>query len=81
MFLDVMVIGDVIADPTGLVVELGKLGLWIQAIGLVVILWIIVQGINLFFNRKRRKAIYEIRDDLKRVEKKIDKIDRKLSKK
>jgi hypothetical protein len=73
--------GDIISDPTSLFLELGKIGLWIQAIGLVVIIWIIVQGVTLFFNRRRRKAIYAIKEDLERIEKKIDRIDKKLSKK
>ena len=73
--------GDVILDPASLVLELGKIGRWIQAVGLVVIIWIIVQAITLFFNRKRRKTLYKIRDDLERIEAKIDGLERKISKK
>jgi hypothetical protein len=53
------------------VVELGKVGLWIQAVGLVVILWIIVTTTTLFFNRKRRKLLEDIDRRLKRIEGKI----------
>lgn len=61
-----------------IVIQLGQIGLWVQAVGLIVILWIIIQAITLYFNRKRRKKLQEISDRLDRLEKKIDKIDRKL---
>ena len=63
------------------ILELGKLGKWIQAVGLLVILWIIIQSITLCFNRRRRLAIYSIKKDLKRIEEKVDKISRKINKK
>ena len=75
-----VVTGDAILDPTSIVLELGKIGRWIQAVGLVVILWIVVQAVNLFFNRKRRKIMEQVGKDVARLEEKIDKIDRKLSK-
>ena len=57
-----------------LVVELGQVGLWIQAVGLVVILWIIFQAITMYYNRKRRLILVEINERLKRIEKKLKKI-------
>lgn len=57
--------------------ELGRIGLWIQAVGLIVVLWIIIQVITLYFNRRRRKMIEEIREDVKKIGKKIDKLSRK----
>jgi uncharacterized membrane protein YGL010W len=47
-----------------LVLQLGQIGLWIQAVGLVVVIWIIVQVITLYFNRKRRMLLL---DALKKV--------------
>lgn len=66
-----VLLGDVI-------VELGKWGKWIQALGLVVVLWLVFQIVALIVNRKKRKTLYKIRDDLQRLEKKVDKL---LSKK
>lgn len=57
-----------------LVVELGQVGLWIQAVGLVVILWIIFQAITMYYNRKRRLILVEINERLKRIELKLKKI-------
>ncbi len=65
---------DVVNATKDLVYELGKVGLWVQAIGLLVIFWLIFQIIVLIVNRKKRKALYSIKDDLERIEKKIDKI-------
>lgn len=58
----------------GLILELGKVGLWIQAVGLFIILWIIFQIIILIYNTRRMRAIYKIKDDMKRIEGKIDRI-------
>ena len=57
--------------------ELGRIGIWIQAIGLVVILWMIFEIIFLINNRIKRKKLYAIEDRLERIEKKIDNIIRK----
>jgi hypothetical protein len=57
-----------------LVVQLGHIGLWIQAVGLLVIIWISVQAVTLYYNRKRRLLLEEINKRLKSVENKLDKI-------
>jgi purine-cytosine permease-like protein len=78
-----MPVEEVLLQPQevlDIILELGNLGRWVQAVGLLVILWIVVQIINLFFNRRRRLAIYEIRDDLKRVERKLDRLSKEASK-
>ena len=71
---------QVLPATPDLLIELGKIGLWIQAVGLIVIIWIILQAITLYFNRKRRRTLYKISDDLKRLERKIDKLDKKIGK-
>jgi|ETN01SMinimDraft_4_1059930.scaffolds.fasta_scaffold323759_2 hypothetical protein len=68
------VVNDSAVILTEVVLEVGRIGLWLQTLGLIVVLWIAFQTITLFFNRKRRLAIYSIRDDLKRIEKKLDKV-------
>lgn len=54
--------------------EVGRIALWLQALGVIVILWIGFEIIALIVNRKKRKAIYSIKKDLKRIEDKIDKL-------
>lgn len=61
-----------------IVLALGEVGLWVQAVGLVVVLWIIIQSITLYFNRKRKLLLEEINKRLKHLENKIDKIGKKL---
>jgi len=71
-----MAIEDIAAGPvdtiTDLTLELGKIGKWIQAIGLVIILWLIFQIIILINNRIRRKRLYTMEQRLERIEKKLD---------
>lgn len=59
------------------VLVIGRLGLWVQAVGLVVVLWIIIEAITLYYNRKRRLLLKDIDERLKRVESKIDRIKKK----
>ncbi len=58
-------------------IQLGKIGLWIQAVGLVVVIWIIIQAITLYFNRKRRMLLHDIDERLKRIESRINNIVKK----
>ncbi len=59
---------------TELIAQLGTIGKWIQAVGLVIILWLIFQVIILINNRIRRKQLYKIEERLDNIEKKLDKI-------
>lgn len=61
----------------GLLLELGKVGLWIQAVGLFIVLWIIFQIILLFYNARRMRQVLEIRKDMKRIEHKLDEVIKK----
>ena len=78
------IINGTTIDVAELITSLGEIGLWIQGLGLIVIFWIIIQAVTLFLNRRKRKAIYNIKEDvstlksqLNRLEKKIDKITKK----
>ena len=72
-----MAVEDLINVAPEIVLELGKIGKWIQAVGLIVVAWIIFQIINYYLNRKRMKMLEEFRKDIKRIEKKIDKLGKK----
>jgi ATP phosphoribosyltransferase len=65
---------------TDIVVEVGKIGNWLQALGLIVILWIVFQVIALIVNRKNRKRIKAMRARIQEMDKKLDKIIRQLNK-
>ncbi len=62
---------DVLA---GTVLELGKIGKWLQALGVIIVLWLVFQIFNFVINRKRIKLIEEMEKRVDRIEKKIDKI-------
>ena len=63
-----------VGDPTEVLIQLGSIGRWVQAVGIVVILWIFFQVAAFIFNRKRTKEINQIKRDMVRIEGKIDKI-------
>ena len=57
----------ILADQMGL-------GKTIQAIGLIIILWLIFQIIILINNRIKRKKLYAIEERLDKIESKINKL-------
>ena len=65
---------EALADPISSIITLTK---WLQAIGAVLIIWIIFQTLNWWINRKRLKELYKIKDDMIRIEKKIDNLAKK----
>lgn len=74
-----MALEDVPILSTDLLIELGRIGNWIQAIGLIIILWIVFQIALMINNRIRRKQLYKIEERLESIEKKIDKILKKAN--
>ena len=69
-----MAIEEISNISASLVASLGKIGLWLQAVGIIVIIWIIFYIVDLFINVRRMKEVYRIKDDMKRIERKIDKV-------
>ena len=74
-----MVVEEVInaTDGTligGLIVEVGKLGILIQTLGILVVLWILFAVVTMYFNRKRRKLLEGIDSRLRDVEGKLDRV-------
>ncbi len=73
-----MVVEEVTDVLTEVVLQVGQIALWLQALGIVILVWIIFQAINLFINKKRIDQILEIRKDVDRIENKINKILKKV---
>jgi len=78
-----MALGDLVVEDltdvsvdtaSALISELGKIGNWLQALGIIVILWIIMQIINFIFNKKKKERLESIEKSLKRIESKISKL-------
>lgn len=65
-------INEVAGNATRILFELGSIALWLQAIGILVIAWIVFEIIALYFHRKRMREVYKIKEDMKRIERKID---------
>jgi len=67
----IMAIEETVTD---IVLEVGKIGKWLQALGLLVIIWIVFQIVNFVINRKKQSELKKIRNDLFRIEDKLDKL-------
>jgi hypothetical protein len=69
-----MAIEEITDVPIDLATAIGSFGLWLKALGLIVVGWILIQLINWLYNRKRIKKLELIQDQLNRIEKKISKL-------
>ena len=67
-----MVVEDVASGAGEILSILGGLALWLQTLGVIVIAWIIFQIIALHINRQRMREVYKIKEDMQRIERKID---------
>ena len=56
------------------VLELGKVANWLQAVGIILIVWIGFEIAFFILNYKRRKHLKRLVSDLERLEKKVDKL-------
>jgi hypothetical protein len=54
--------------------EIGQIGLWMKTVGVIFVLWLIFQSVTLVINMRRIREMYAIKDDMKRMESKLDKI-------
>jgi biopolymer transport protein ExbB/TolQ len=59
---------------TAVVAEVGSVLLWMQALGIILMLWIVFEIVTLYFNQKRMHEVYKIKEDMARIEGKIDRI-------
>lgn len=57
-----------------ILIEVGSLAKWLQALGLILVIWITFNIISIFINLKRRKLMIKITHDLARIENKLDKL-------
>jgi len=62
---------------TEMVSYLGSIALWLQAIGILAVIWIGIQIFNIIRGTKRKHDFKKIQDDLKRIERKLDHIKKK----
>ena len=66
--------GDTLGEAA---LEFGKVGRWMEAIGLIIILWIGFQIVSLIINILKKRNLSAIKEDLSRIEKKVDKLSKK----
>ena len=69
-----MVVDEAALEVTKAIAALGNIALWLQAIGAIIVLWIIFEVVMLHLNLRRMREVYKIKEDMKRIEGKIDRI-------
>ncbi|MDO8563604.1 MAG: hypothetical protein Q7R87_01205 [Nanoarchaeota archaeon] len=68
----VVEIAQNVSNLPGVIGSIGEIALWLQAVGVVVILWIIFEAFALYYATKRMKEVHIIKKDMARIEGKID---------
>lgn len=67
-----MVVGE--EEVLSILAGIGQIGIWLQAIGLIVVIWIVFQVVSFIINKKNRNTLKDLRLDIKRLESKVDKL-------
>lgn len=62
------------AELGDVLLQLGSIALWLQTIGVIILLWIILQISNWLMNRKRLKRLDNFEEKIDRIETKLDKV-------
>lgn len=62
------------AELGDVLLQLGSIALWLQTIGVIILLWIILQISNWLMNRKRLKRLDNFEEKIDRIESKLDKV-------
>jgi len=71
-------IGPVLGNyMVNITTQLGSIGIWLQAIGVIVVLWLIFQIIAFILNLKKERKLKRMEASIERIETKIDKIAKK----
>ncbi len=81
MAVNAEVINATASEATEILAAIGYLGIWLQAIGLIAILYIFFSIIGWYFHRKRLHQLYNITQRLEALEAKIDALLSKPNKK
>ena len=63
-----------VTEIGGLVLQAGQIALWLKAVGVAALIWIIVELIALWFSWKRFMYVKRITKDMERLESKLDKL-------
>lgn len=74
------VLGDNSTVLGYLVSELGQIGLWLKAVGILFVLWLIFQIFSFFNSRIMRKRLGRIHRRMKSIEDKVDLVLKKINK-
>lgn len=72
---------EVLETPVGLLGGLVSLTRWLEAIGVILVVWVILTIVSFFINRKKLQNIVEVKEDVKIMKRKIDKIEKLLENK
>ena len=76
VFLQILDFGN-LSTNEGIIESIGEIGLWIQAIGLLVIIWLVFQVVNIIVNIKRGIYLRTMKKKIDVIEKKVDSLVRK----
>lgn len=60
-----------------IITEVGRIGLWLQALGVIAVLWVGFQTYNLVMANRRKHTLKDIKDSLNRIERKINRLEKK----
>ena len=74
-----MVTAEIVGTSALIIEELGKLGKWLQAIGIIVVLWLVFQIVNLILRWRWWKEILILKEKIASLDGKINRLLKKMA--
>ena len=74
-----MVTAEIVGTSALIIEELGKLGKWLQAIGIIVVLWLAFQIVNLVLRWRWWKEILILKEKIASLDGKINRLLKKMA--
>jgi hypothetical protein len=75
-----MVVSEILSTSTYAIEGIGKTLLYLQAIGIIILIFLSLQIISYIINKKRLKELRTLNKDLNKINKKLDLIYSKIKK-
>ena len=67
-----MVVPEILTASEDLISKIGNMVIYLQTIGIIILIWTVIQVAAYILERKKLKILKKSQADIKRIEKKLD---------
>jgi hypothetical protein len=64
----------VVDQVSSLILDIGRIAVWLKAVGIAAIVWLVFESVALWLNYKKLKEFSRVKTDIKRIEEKLNRV-------